>query len=545
MVKFKVVYDAKTSHENIFEDLQKELQNAPQKIAMHATMLVEDFVDLFRKENPEGSITIQIEKKLGETYVKLYSRGAKFNPLEQYEEEILDYEDSDEIDISLNNIRKMLLQSFEEGITYSRKGRTNVISVKVHSSATKSLYLNIGALILAVIVGQLFRMYLPDTIGTFINTNIFTPIKDIFMNLLNLIVVPVVFFSIASCIGGFSNLSDLGRIGAKSMGLYMFTSVMAIGSAILAYLILPPVTSGIDIGDAVATEVSTVELSFVDTIVGIVPSNITDPFVNADMLQLIFLGVLIGVGITMLGENGKPLSNLVELFNELFIKIMGIFIKFMPIATFATVASVVWSLGIGIMISLMGLIACFALGLCLMAFIYAMLVVVLAKKNPLPLFRKIMSLLVTAFALSSSNATLPTTMDTCQNKLGIDSKVSSFTLALGATMNMDGTCIYTMVASLFLASVYGIEVTTPMLISLCGVVLALSIGMPGMPGSGLIAISMAAVQLGLPADAIGLVVGIDRLGGMLRTMSNVLGDVSVTTVVAQSEGLLDEAIYSK
>lgn len=545
MVKFKVVYDAKTSHENIFEDLQKELQNAPQKIAMHATMLVEDFVDLFRKENPEGSITIQIEKKLGETYVKLYSRGAKFNPLEQYEEEILDYEDSDEIDISLNNIRKMLLQSFEEGITYSRKGRTNVISVKVHSSATKSLYLNIGALILAVIVGQLFRMYLPDTIGTFINTNIFTPIKDIFMNLLNLIVVPVVFFSIASCIGGFSNLSDLGRIGAKSMGLYMFTSVMAIGSAILAYFILPPVTSGIDIGDAVATEVSTVELSFVDTIVGIVPSNITDPFVNADMLQLIFLGVLIGVGITMLGENGKPLSNLVELFNELFIKIMGIFIKFMPIATFATVASVVWSLGIGIMISLMGLIACFALGLCLMAFIYAMLVVVLAKKNPLPLFRKIMSLLVTAFALSSSNATLPTTMDTCQNKLGIDSKVSSFTLALGATMNMDGTCIYTMVASLFLASVYGIEVTTPMLISLCGVVLALSIGMPGMPGSGLIAISMAAVQLGLPADAIGLVVGIDRLGGMLRTMSNVLGDVSVTTVVAQSEGLLDEAIYSK
>ncbi|MFI3177178.1 MAG: dicarboxylate/amino acid:cation symporter [Eubacteriales bacterium] len=438
-----------------------------------------------------------------------------------------------------------MLQSFEEGISYSRKGRANVVSIKVHSKATKSLYLNLGALVLAVIVGQLFRMYLPDSIGTFINTNLFTPVKDIFMNMLNLIVVPVVFFSIASCVGSFSNLSDLGRIGGKSIALYMFTSVMAIGSALLAYFILPPIVDGIDVGSAVVTEVSTVELSLVDTIVGIVPSNIMDPFVNADMLQLIFLGLLIGVGTTMLGEQGKPLSNFIELLNELFIKIMGVFIKFMPFATFATVASVVWSLGIGIMISLMGLIACFVLGLCLIAVVYSLLIVVLAKKNPLPLFRKIPSLLVTAFALSSSNATLPTTMDTCEHKLGIDSKVSSFTLALGATMNMDGTCIYTMVASLFLANVYGIEVTVPMLVSLCGVVLALSVGMPGMPGSGLIAISMAAVQLGLPPDAIGLVVGIDRLGGMLRTMSNVLGDVSVTTVVAQSEGLLDEAVYKQ
>lgn len=545
MIKYRGVYDLETPNENIFAELQKQLVDAPQKIAMHATMLVEDFVEVISKENPQGSIVIQVEKILGETYVKLYHKGKKFNPLEQYEESVLEECGEDEIEVSLHNIRKMLLQSFEEGISYRRKGSSNVVSLKVHSGATKSLYLNIGALILAVIVGQLFRMYLPIGVSTFINNNFFTPVKDIFMNLLNLIVVPVVFFSIASCIGGFKNLSDLGRIGGKSFGLYMFTSFMAIGSAILAFFMLPPLTSGVDIGTETVTEVSSVELSLVDTITGIIPSNIIAPFVDADMLQLIFLGLLIGVGITMLGEKGKVLSELIDTSNELFIKIMGLFIKFMPIATFATVASVVWDLGLEIMISLIGLIACFALGLFFMSMVYMLLVVVLARKNPIPMFRKIIPLLVTAFSLSSSNATLPTTMDTCQSKLGIDSKVSSFTLALGATMNMDGTCIYTMVASLFLANVYGLEVTTPMLISLCGVVLALSVGMPGMPGSGLIAISMAAVQLGLPADAIGLVVGIDRLGGMLRTMSNVLGDVSVTTVVAQSEGLLNEEVYLK
>lgn len=540
-VKFAEVYNVKMVKKDVFQNLQNSLEKTPKKVAMHATMLTEDFVEMFSTQNPEENINIQTENRLGDTYIKIWNKAKKFNPLEEYEEAISENETDD---YSISNIRKMLFQSFGEGVSYNRKAGKNIISIKVHSSVHKSLYLNLGALILAVIIGQLFRMYLPDAVGLFINDNLFVPVKTIFMNMLNLIVVPVVFFSIASCISGFTNLSDLGRIGGKSFVLYVLTSILAIASAVLAFSVFTPSTTGISVDNAASTDVSTVEISLVDTITGIFPSNILSPFSDADMLQLIFLGLIIGVGITLLGEKGKNLANLIDISNELFMKIMGVFIKFMPFATFATVASVVWSLGLGIMISLISLIACFVLAIVFIIIVYALLILIFARKNPLPMFKKVVPVLLTAFSLSSSNATLPTTMETCNNKLGVSPKVSSFSLPLGATLNMDGTCIYSIVSALFLAKVYGLEVTLSMLIPMCGVVLALSLGIPGMPGLALIVISMAVLQLGLPVESIGLIVGIDRLADMLRTTSNVLGDISVTTIVAKSEKLLDDKVYN-
>ena len=503
----------------------------------------EDFFVAFAQNDPSCKINVRVDKNFGETYIKIISTGAKYNPLSEYAEDVDDLSALQDDPDPLLRIRKMLLQSYGSGIRYSRKGRRNIISIKIAAPTTKSLYLNLGAFVVAIVLGQFLSMVLPEAATTALNAYLFTPIKDVFMNLLNLIVVPVVFFSIVTCMGGFTNLNELGRIDAKSFGLYMFTSVCAIAVAIAAYGIITPSVAGIQMSQAGSVDVATMSISAVDMVVGIFPSNIIAPFANADMLQLIFVGLLLGISLTALGERGKPLANLFDICNDLFMTVMGYVVKFLPIATLATVTGIVLQMGLQVMVSLAGLLLCFILGLLFICIIYTIVFVVLTKKSPLPMFRKVVPLLITAFSLSSSNATLPTTMDTCQSRLGVDPKVSSFTLPLGATINMDGTCIYTMVASLFLANVYGLEVTVPMLLSLSGVVLALSIGMPGMPGSGLIAISIAVTQLGLPVEAVGIIIGVDRLGGMLRTVSNVLGDTVVTVTVAQSENLLDSEIY--
>lgn len=526
------------------EQIQLALTKVSEKQGVRLAMLAEDFLESFAQQDPIGTITVRIDKFLGETYVKLIHQGAGFNPLEDYSDDLEDLSIEEDPD-PLRRIRQMLFRAYGEGIRYARKGQRNILTLKIQAPATKSLYLNLGALVLAVILGQLLSVTLPEAVGLGLSTYLLTPIKTIFMNLLNLVMVPVVFFSIITCVGGFTNLSDLGRIGGKSFGLYMFTSVAAIAAAIAAYFLVPPSIQGIQAVESGSVSVATVELSAVDTIVGIFPSNIISPFADANMLQLIFLGLILGVCLTMLGEKGKPLNNLLDICNDLFMTFMGIIVRFLPLVTLATVTAIVIEMGLDVMISLVGLLGCYCVGIVLIMVVYTLIFMVLSHKSPLPLFRKVVPLLITAFSLSSSNATIPTTVDTCQNKLGVHPKVCSFTIPLGATINMDGTCIYTMVASLFLANVYGLEVSGPMLISLAGVVLALSIGMPGMPGSGLIAISMAITQLGLPVEAVGVVIGIDRLSGMLRTLSNVLGDTVVTVAVATSEKLLDEEVYYK
>lgn len=539
MILFKQKYDPNlSSSSEVIEKLQKSLHKIPEHQAMHVTMLVEDFISCFAEEDTEAKFTIQVNTFLGETHVKIFSTGEKFNPLDSFSEEMENIGIEDDLD-PIWKIRRMLLQTYSDGITYARKKNKNILAIKISAPATKSLYLNLLALVVAIILGQLFRTVLPDSVNLALSTYLLTPVKDIFMNLLNLVMVPLVFFSIVTCVSGFTNLADLGRIGLKSFGLYLFTSVIAIVCAIAAYFVLTPSVQNIDISDSGSVELTEVSLSAVDTIVGIFPSNIISPFADADMLQLIFLGLLIGVCLTMMHEKAKPLCNIFEICNDLFMNIMGLIVRFLPLVTLATVTTIVIEMGIEVIISLLGLIACFVLGLLLIMLVYTAILVISSKQNPLPFFRKILPLLITAFSLSSSNATIPTTIDTCQKKLGVDAKISAFTIPLGATINMDGTCIYTMVSSLFLASAYGLEVTPSMLVTLSCVVFALSIGMPGVPGSGLIAISMAITQLGLPVEAVGIIIGIDRLGGMLRAMSNVLGDTAVTVSVASSEKLLD------
>ena len=297
---------------------------------------------------------------------------------------------------------------------------------------------------------------------------------------------------------------------------------------------------------ATATDVSgtaqNVEVSFVDMIVNIVPSNFVNPFLEADMLQLIFLAVLCGVAVGMIGKYSRILSDLFTACNELFLKITVLIVKLMPIAAFCSILSMMLKTGTDALLSILGIFGVFAVALVIMMIVYCLLMLVFARLNPVPFCKKYAPTMMQVFSVASSNAALPLNIE-ASKKLGISSKVYALSLPLGATINMDGTCIYLTIFALALARVCGIDIPSAALTSVIISTLVLSVGAPGIPGSGLVCLSVLLAQLGVPIEAVALVMGIDPLIGMMRCMSNCLGDMAVSAIVAKKEGVLDIKTY--
>jgi len=218
-------------------------------------------------------------------------------------------------------------------------------------------------------------------------------------------------------------------------------------------------------------------------------------------------------------------------------------VKFMPLAAFCSILSMILKTGAQTLISVLSMCLVFIFGLAAIMLVYCLMLLVLGRLNPLIFVKKYAPTMIQVFSMASSNASLPLNMDACSKKLGVSPKVYSLSLPLGATMNMDGTCIYLGVFALALAQIYGVPVTGASLMSVAMSILILSIGAPGVPGSGMICLSVLLTQLGVPVEAVGLVMGIDPLIGMLRTMSNCLGDVAISTIVAKNENLIDLKVY--
>jgi Na+/H+-dicarboxylate symporter len=297
------------------------------------------------------------------------------------------------------------------------------------------------------------------------------------------------------------------------------------------------------VADASSITSQTMTVSIKDTIVGIVPSNFLDPFLKSDMLQLIFMAVLFGVATGLIGKYSAMLKDLFQACNDLFLKVTTLIIKIMPVAVFCSIASMMLKMGIESILSVLGMFGTFLFGLVCMMAIYCLLMLVLARLNPLPFLRKYSPVMLQVFSMASSNASIPVNMEACEKKLGISGRVFSLSIPLGATLNMDGTCVHLAVFALALAKIYGVPISGATLLSIIVSIVVLSMGAPGIPGSGLICLSVLLTQMNVPVEAIGLVMGIDPLIGMFRCMSNCLGDVAVTSIVAKSEGQMNMDVY--
>lgn len=493
----------------------------------------------------DTEITIIVKKNFGTVSIEMYAKGEKYSLSNHMSASALLEDDGNAGGIQ-DTLRDIILGSLADGVKYHFKNGVNSIKIAVNRSRHLFLIETLGALLIAILLGALFSSFVPKEVNTFLTSNILIPIKTMYMNALKMVVAPVVFFSIVSCIVQFSDLSELGRIGYKIMGIYLFTTFAAVGVGLLVFFVIKPGDASLIAGgvaDATSITSQTINVSIKDTIVGIIPDDYLDPFVQSNMLQLIFLALITGIGAGLIGKYSAILKEIFQALNQLFLKITSLIIKFMPIAVFCSVMSMMITLGIKTILSLLGMLGTFVLGLFIMMCVYCLLILILGRENPLHFVRKYVPSMLQVFSMASSNASIPINMDACEKKLGIDKKIYTLSIPLGATVNMDGTCVYMAVFALTLARVYGVEITGAGLASVIVSIIVLSIGAPGIPGAGLICLSVLLTQLNVPVEAVGLVMGIDALCGMFRAMSNSTGDVAASLIVAKSEKLLDRNKY--
>ncbi len=362
------------------------------------------------------------------------------------------------------------------------------------------------------------------------------PIGTLFLRLIRMIIVPLVLSSLVVGAASIGDIKSLGRIGGKTIGLYLVTTAVAViiglilGNALVPGVGLNLSTEGLEFEGKAAPSV-------VDTLVNIVPKNPMTAMAESNMLQIIVFALALGISLGIIGSKGKPVFNFFESLAETMYKLTGMIMQLAPYGVFALVAPVVGSHGFAVMLPLMKVIIAVYLGVFLHWLItYSSMVKVLAKLNPLTFFRAVAPATMYAFSTCSSSGTLPVTMECAKDNLKISDKVSSFVLPLGATINMDGTALYQGVCALFIAQVYGLSLSLGQQLTIVLTATLASIGTAGVPGAGLIMLTLVVTSVGLPLEGVALIAGIDRILDMIRTSSNVTGDAAVAAVVASSEG---------
>lgn len=361
------------------------------------------------------------------------------------------------------------------------------------------------------------------------------PVGTVFINLIKMVIVPIVFTSLVVGMTSLGDLKKLGRIGIKTIFIYLFTTAIAIVIGfIVAGIIHPGIGLEMTAGDAVKVKEAP---SIMQVFVAMVPTNPVASMAKADILPIIIFALFVGVGILQVG--GKKSQLLIDWFDaaaEVSYKIINMVMQFAPIGVFCLLLPVVAENGPKVLLPLLSVIACMALGSVIHAVaVYSSMARIWGNTSPLKFFRGMSEAILIAFTTCSSAATLPINMKNCQEKLGCSRDITSFVLPLGATINMDGTAIYMGVCSLFIANVYGIDLTMAQMgmIILTGTLA--SIGTAGVPGAGLIMLSMVLLSVGLPMEGLALVAGIDRILDMFRTTVNITGDAAVTCVINETE----------
>ncbi|MCV2401949.1 dicarboxylate/amino acid:cation symporter [Marinomonas sp. C2222] len=402
-------------------------------------------------------------------------------------------------------------------------------------------------MVFGISVGLIINIFGFNNTGSWANeylTNgLFHIVGSMFVNALKMLVVPLVFFSLVSGVCGIGDIRLLGRIGSKSFALYLLTTALAIATALV-------IATFFNIGDGLN---ATSDASFSgreapplsSVLVNIIPSNPISAMSNGEMLPVIFFSIIFGVSVLMVGKKAETVSDFIEALNNIMMKMVSIVMAVAPYAVFCLIAKAIANLGLDLLAQLLGYVLVLIGALLFHLFVTMQVILkVLSGLNPLTFLKKMRSTQVFAFSTASSNATIPVTLRTVTKRLGVNNSVASFTVPFGATINMDGTAIMQGVATVFIANVYNVDLGMMGYLTVILMSVLASIGTAGVPGVGLIMLSMVFVQVGLPVEGIGLILGVDRLLDMVRTAVNVSGDAAVSTIVSKSEGQLDESVFN-
>ncbi|MCF6807955.1 dicarboxylate/amino acid:cation symporter [Thiotrichales bacterium 19S9-12] len=407
---------------------------------------------------------------------------------------------------------------------------------------TKKILIGI---LLGLIVGLALHPFAQQSwIHNYLTTGIFDTVGTIFITLMKMLVVPLIFISIVC---GASNLSDpksLGRIGIKTLLLYLLTTAIAITFAI-TFASLFQIGKGanfqIDISSVNISAPNTVK----ETILSLFTANPIQSLAQGNMLQIIVFSLVFGIAISLSGQAGVRIKSFFDDINDVIMSLVHIVLRFTPYGVFALIAKLAITTEPEKILHLIG----YFLTVLFVLFFHliitnSFLLAILGKLNPITFFKKMFPVQLFGFSTSSSNATLPVTLETVENHLGVKSRVSGFTIPLGATINMDGTSIMQGVATVFIAHVYNIDLSITAYLIIIATATLSSIGTAGIPSVGLITLTLVLTQVGLPVEGIALIIGIDRILDMVRTAVNITGDAAVTTLVAKSENEFDASVYN-
>ncbi|QUJ68345.1 dicarboxylate/amino acid:cation symporter [Photobacterium sp. GJ3] len=400
-------------------------------------------------------------------------------------------------------------------------------------------------MILGIMTGFVIREFLADItfVHDYIVDGLFEVGGSIFIASLKMLVVPLVFVSLVCGTSTLSDISTLGRLGGKTLAFYLTTTAIAITLALTMGTIVQP-GAGADLGAATAFEAKEAP-TLGQVIIGMFPTNPINSMAQGNTLQIIVFAILFGIAISAAGKAGERIASVFNDLNEVIMKLVALLMHIAPFGVFFLMAKLFTTLGLDAIESLMSYFAVVSGTLVLHALLtYGLMLKLFTGLSPLTFFKKMEDAIMFAFSTASSNATIPVTMETATKRLGVSNKVASFTVPLGATINMDGTAIMQGVATAFIAQAFNVDLTMGDYLAVIMTATLASVGTAGVPGVGLIMLAMVLNQVGLPVEGIAMIMGVDRLLDMIRTAVNITGDSVVTCIVGKSEKEMDIARFN-
>ena len=408
---------------------------------------------------------------------------------------------------------------------------------------TRNVLIGMGSGVLIASIFYYFQTTIPSDFFQIIEKYVFNLGGQVFKNLLLLIVVPLVFFSLVSGISSLSNMVKLGSIATKTVGLYLLTTGIAVSLALFFGWIFN--LSGYE-GEVDAYVPTQGSADLYETVLRIFPNNIFGAFVENNMLGIVFISILFGIALNLTDDLTGGLSKNFERLNIVFLKIVLLIMSFAPVGVFCLIVSYVMAKGLNVFGDLAQYVLVLVFVLVFhLTFTYSLILKVFANLNPFKFFKKMRNVALFAFSTSSSAATIPVTLKTVSDDLGVKKDVASFVVPVGATINMDGTAIMQGLATMFIASTVGVDLSLTQYGQIILLAMVTSIGTAAVPSAGTVTLALILGSVGLPLDAIGLILAVDRILDMIRTSVNVCGDAAVSCIVAKSENELDENMFNK
>ncbi len=526
-------------HETVrwLEERLAEMDVPKQEILTAELLLEESFFRLADSTGDAASFsgTIVLRKRFGDVNLRLSAKGMPYNP-------IVDMDEMTDDEGAMSSLA--ILKAHRDDMNYSWRKGENIVSIRIHKSGSKVTWAMAAALLLGLLFGVLAKAFLDPATLPLIEQNLLHPVRKIIMNALMMLVTPMIFFAIMSGFSGLSDAADIARFGGK---------LVLVSLAKLGVLVAASMAVGMGLGDVPellpmlqdSTEPPSAFFSVTDLLVGIVPGNLLAAFFNNNLLQVLFLACFFGVLLAKSGERGVWGRECVAFFHHFLTDALGVVLPFMPLMVAASMMKLAMMTELSVLVGYgkILIVTVIAFPLCLL--ISSFCVMVGGRMSPIPFLKKYMKFTIIPFSLQSSSACLPHTLKFCAEKLGMDEKLSLFSIPVGIQFNKSGTTIYLAFMGILMQNTMGLQIDADFLLSFFIAVFVVSLSVPGIPCSEVIALAAVFNLVGIPAEVSALFFPVNPIAGIFIVGSNVMGNIASAFLLARQEGKVDENVYVK